>query len=65
MSRKLIDTQCRDRDHEDDGGFDADLAVYFPAACGGDLIECHRQHLLVEFSNWFRDCYKALRADGM
>ncbi|CAG5137547.1 uncharacterized protein ALTATR162_LOCUS143 [Alternaria atra] len=46
------------KDHEDGKGFDADLAIYFPAACDDDLIDCHRQHLLVEFSNWFEDAYK-------
>ncbi|KAL3483178.1 hypothetical protein BJX62DRAFT_249807 [Aspergillus germanicus] len=49
------------RDHEDGQGFDVDLAIYFPAACGEDLVECHRQHLLVEFSNWSRQAYEAVR----
>lgn len=49
------------KDHDDGLGFDADLAVYFPAACEDDLIETHRQHLLVEFSNWFQDAYKGLK----
>jgi hypothetical protein len=61
---QMIETYHQFRDHDDDGGFDADLAVYFPAACEDELIECHRQHLLVEFTNWFRDCHKALRVDG-
>ena len=60
---QIVETYHQFRDHEDDGGFDADLAVYFPAACEDELVECHRQHLLVEFTNWFRDCHKALRVD--
>ncbi|KAL3442784.1 hypothetical protein BJX65DRAFT_321162 [Aspergillus insuetus] len=49
------------RDHEDGHGFDVDLAIYFPAACGEDVVECHRQHLLVEFSNWSRQAYEVVR----
>ena len=49
------------KDHEDGQGFDADLAIYFPAACEDDLIETHRQHLLVEFSNWMQAAYDALK----
>ena len=33
-------------------GFDALLVIYFPAAAPDDLIEGHRQHLAVEFTNW-------------
>jgi len=33
-------------------GFDALLVIYFPAAAPEDLIEGHRQHLAVEFTNW-------------
>ncbi|KAL2788227.1 hypothetical protein BJX66DRAFT_327314 [Aspergillus keveii] len=51
------------RDHEDGQGFDVDLAIYFPAACGEDVVECHRQHLLVEFSNWSRQAYEAVKRD--
>ncbi|KAJ5919479.1 hypothetical protein N7454_009314 [Penicillium verhagenii] len=47
------------KEHEDGQGFDADLAVYFPAAVEDDLIETHRQHLLVEFNNWFQQAYLA------
>lgn len=47
------------RDHADGQGFDVDLAIYFPLACGEDVIECHRQHLLVEFSNWSKQAYEA------
>ena len=37
---------------ETETGFDALLAIYFPAAAPEDLIEGHRQHLAVEFTNW-------------
>ncbi|KAE8332948.1 hypothetical protein BDV39DRAFT_199952 [Aspergillus sergii] len=47
------------KDHADAQGFDVDLAIYFPAASGEDVVECHRQHLLVEFSNWFKQAYEA------
>lgn len=47
------------KDHADGQGFDVDLAIYFPAACGEDVVECHRQHLLVEFSNWSKQAYEA------
>ncbi|PYH79014.1 hypothetical protein BO82DRAFT_394173 [Aspergillus uvarum CBS 121591] len=47
------------KENADGQSFDADLAVYFPAACGDDLIETHRQHLLVEFNNWFQQAYLA------
>lgn len=33
-------------------GFDALLAIYFPAAAPEEFIEGHRQHLAVEFTNW-------------
>ncbi len=33
-------------------GFDALLVIYFPAAAPEDLIEGHRQHLVVEFTDW-------------
>lgn len=45
-------------DHADGQGYDVDLAIYFPAACGEDVVECHRQHLLVEFSNWSKLAYE-------
>lgn len=35
-----------------DDGFDVVLGVYFPAAAPEELIEAHRQHLAVEFTNW-------------
>jgi hypothetical protein len=37
---------------ETGSGFDALLVIYFPAAAPEDLIEGHRQHLAVEFTNW-------------
>ena len=33
-------------------GFDALLAIYFPAAAPEEFIEGHCQHLAVEFTNW-------------
>ncbi|KAJ5128908.1 hypothetical protein N7476_007525 [Penicillium atrosanguineum] len=47
------------KDHADGQGFDVDLAIYFPIAAGEDVVECHRQHLLVEFSNWSKQAYEA------
>lgn len=35
-------------------GFRARLAVYWPAAAPGELVEGHSRHLMVEFNNWFR-----------
>ena len=37
---------------ETGAGFDALLVIYFPAAAPDDLVEGHRQHLAVEFTNW-------------
>ncbi|KAE8327064.1 hypothetical protein BDV39DRAFT_215249 [Aspergillus sergii] len=42
------------RDHEDGQGFDAKLAIWFPAAVEDELLETHRQHLAVEFRNFAR-----------
>ncbi|KAJ5747333.1 uncharacterized protein N7511_009029 [Penicillium nucicola] len=50
------------RDHEDSQGFDVDLAIYFPTGAGEDVVECHRQHLLVEFSNWSKQAFEAISA---
>jgi hypothetical protein len=50
------------KDHADGQGFDIDLAIYFPAQAGEDVIECHRQHLLVEFSNWSKQAFEAKSA---
>lgn len=58
---QIVELYHQFKDHEDGGGFNADLAIYFPAACGNELIETHRQHLLVEFSNWLEQAYKALK----
>jgi len=35
-----------------DTGFDAVLGIYFPQATPEEVIEGHRQHLAVEFTNW-------------
>lgn len=56
---QIVELYHQFRDHGDGQGFDADLAIYLPAACEDDLIECHRQHLLVEFSNWSKQAYEA------
>lgn len=50
------------RDHADGQGFDVDLAIYFPVGAGEDVVECHRQHLLVEFSNWSKQAFEAKAA---
>ena len=37
-------------------GFDAHLSIFFPHACPeAEIIEQHRRHLAVEFSNWITD----------
>ena len=41
-------------------GFDVLLGIYFPATAPEEFIEAHRQHLAVEFTNWFRDAGQAL-----
>ncbi|KAJ5863513.1 hypothetical protein N7455_007581 [Penicillium solitum] len=50
------------KDHADGQGFDVDLAIYFPVAAEEDVVECHRQHLLVEFSNWSKQAFEAKSA---
>ena len=34
-------------------GFDAHLAVYWPAGAPEEMVKGHADHLMVEFSNWF------------
>lgn len=46
-------------------GFDANLNIFFPEAAGEELIEQHRQHLVVEFTNWTRACYQELKGEGL
>jgi uncharacterized protein len=41
-------------------GFDALLAIYFPAAAPEEFIEGHRQHLAVEFTNWITGAAESL-----
>ena len=41
-------------------GFDALLAIYFPAATPEEFIEGHRQHLAVEFTNWITGAGESL-----
>jgi hypothetical protein len=44
------------------GGFDANLCIYYPASVPEELLEQHRQHLVVEFTNWTRRCYEETKA---
>jgi hypothetical protein len=37
-----------------DPGFDARLAVYWPAGAPETMVKGHADHLMVEFSNWFQ-----------
>jgi hypothetical protein len=53
------------RPHATGVGFDANLRAYFPKAAGEELIEQHRQHLVVEFTNWTRNCYTELKVEGV
>lgn len=57
----MLEAYHQFKDHSDGQGFDSDLAVYFPAAVEEEVVETHRQHLLVEFCNWFESAYKDLR----
>jgi hypothetical protein len=41
------------------GGFKAKLTIYFPAASPPGLIEGHRWHLAVEFTNWVTLCIES------
>ena len=45
-------------------GFDADLGVYFPAAAPEDMFEQHRQHLVVEFTNWATFAFEHIQAES-
>lgn len=45
-------------------GFDALFAIYFPAAAPEELIEGHRQHLAVEFTNWIVGAAESLGRTG-
>lgn len=46
-------------------GFDVKLGIWFPASCEEELIEAHRQHFLVEFSNWLKAAAKDLRTENV
>ncbi|PWY65387.1 hypothetical protein BO83DRAFT_453014 [Aspergillus eucalypticola CBS 122712] len=46
-------------------GFDARFCIYFPASAPDEIFEQHRQHLLVEFTNWTRHCYTELKEDNV
>jgi hypothetical protein len=41
-------------------GFDVLLGIYFPDAAPDEVIEGHRQHLAVEFTNWITDAVASL-----
>lgn len=43
-------------------GFDADLGIYFPASAPADMFEQHRQHLVVEFTNWASFAFEHIQA---
>ncbi|KAJ5652169.1 hypothetical protein N7507_009595 [Penicillium longicatenatum] len=53
------------RPHATGVGFDANLRAYFPKAAGEELIEQHRQHLVVESTNRTRNCYTELKVEGV
>lgn len=46
-----------------DDGFEARLAIYFPAVVPDEVIEGYRQHQAVEFSNWIAAAAAALGRD--
>jgi uncharacterized protein len=41
-------------------GFEVLLGIYFPGAASEELVEGHRQHLAVEFTNWIADAAASL-----
>jgi hypothetical protein len=41
-------------------GFDAVLGIYFPEATPEEVIEGHRRHLAVEFTNWITGAARSL-----
>jgi len=46
-------------------GFDVLLGIHFPAAAPEEIVETHRKHLAVEFTNWITDAARTLgRAVG-
>ncbi|HXB86086.1 hypothetical protein [Mycobacterium sp.] len=45
-------------------GFDVVLGIYFPDAAPAEVIEGHRQHLAVEFTNWIIDAGTSLGGTG-
>jgi uncharacterized protein len=45
---------------ETDEGFDAHLAIYYPGAVTEEVLEGHRQHLAVEFTNWIAAAAQSL-----
>ncbi|KAJ5861943.1 uncharacterized protein N7529_009253 [Penicillium soppii] len=51
------------RPHAEGSGFDVNLCIYFPASAPEILFEQHRQHLVVEFTNWTRRCYRELKIE--
>lgn len=48
------------RPHSVGSGFDAHLCIFFPMSTPEEIIEQHRQHLVVEFTGWFRRCFEHL-----
>jgi uncharacterized protein len=55
---------CLHQFRETEDGFDALLAIYFPAAAPEEFIEGHRQHLAVEFTNWIIGAAESLNRTG-
>ena len=51
--------------HHEGSGFDANLGAYFLKSAGSDVVEQHRQHLVVEFTNWTRHCFRELKVEGI
>ncbi|PYH40138.1 uncharacterized protein BP01DRAFT_396089 [Aspergillus saccharolyticus JOP 1030-1] len=46
-------------------GVDARFCIYFPASAPEEIFEQHRQHLLVEFTNWTRHCFTELKINNV
>ncbi|KAI5363892.1 hypothetical protein Slin14017_G058560 [Septoria linicola] len=52
--------QFRDLDANEGDGLEVCFGGWMPAACGEDVIETHRKHLVVEWTNWLRQAQEEL-----
>jgi len=43
-------------------GFEVVFGAWLPASCGEEVVETHRRHMAVEWSNWIRAAYEDRRS---